>query len=121
MLSMRLVTDGHADSIGQRCGAPLDVSHTSGARTRHNAVMTEQMPAAGSRRLERSIVLALLSAEDGRRSPREQLAGELNADAQAFAAALERLSDAGLVCLDGADVWASDAARRFDELGLIGI
>jgi len=95
--------------------------HADCARTRHNAVMTEQPPAPGSRRLERAIVLALLGAQDGVRSPREQLAGELNADAVAFAAALERLSEAGLVCLDDAHAWASEAARRLDELGLIGI
>lgn len=83
--------------------------------------MTNQSPAAGSRRLERAIILQLLSDEGERRCSSAQLAVALNAEAQAFDAALRHLAEAGVVCLEGTEVWASAAARRLDELGLIGI
>jgi hypothetical protein len=90
--------------------------------------MHEQSRAVGDRRLERAIVLVLLSGDreslgaDG--EPRwscARLAAELGIEAQALQDALERLSHAGVVCLAGTEVWASRAARRMDELGLIGI
>jgi hypothetical protein len=90
--------------------------------------MHEQSRAVGDRRLERAIVLVLLSGDreplggDGEsRWSRAQLAAELGTEAQALQEALERLSQAGVVCLTGAEVWASRAARRMDELGLISI
>jgi Mn-dependent DtxR family transcriptional regulator len=83
--------------------------------------MTDRSPAAASRRLERAIILQLLSSEEEQRCSSEQLASALDAEAHAVEAALSRLADAGVVCLDGTEVWASAAARRMDELGFIGI
>jgi hypothetical protein len=90
--------------------------------------MREQAPAGGDRRLERAIVLVLLSGDgeslsgDGElRWSCVRLAAELGTEAQALQEALDRLSQAGVVCLAGTDVWASRAVRRMDELGLIGI
>jgi predicted transcriptional regulator len=75
----------------------------------------------GDRRLERAIVLHLLGEDRDRRLSREGLAAALGRDALALQPALERLADAGVVCLEGDDVRASAATRRIDELGLIGI
>jgi len=83
--------------------------------------MHEQSRAVGDRRLERVIILALLNADGERRWSCAELAAELGAEAQALQDALCRLSEAGVVCLAGTEVWASSAARRMDELGLIGI
>lgn len=83
--------------------------------------MSEPSPAAGSRKLERAIILQLLGEQDGQRCPSAQLASTLGLSAAALQQALDRLGEAGVVCVDGADVWASDAARRLDELGLISI
>jgi DNA-binding GntR family transcriptional regulator len=91
------------------------------ARTSHNACMSEQSPTAGSRKLERAIILQLLEDEHGRRSSSVQLASTLGAGTGALEQALRRLADAGVVCLDGGEVWASAAARRLDELGLLSI
>lgn len=76
---------------------------------------------AGERRLERAIVLALLDDEADRRWPRARLAAELGVEAASLARALERLSRLGVVCVTDEHVCASAAARRIDELGLIGI
>lgn len=77
--------------------------------------------AAPGARLERAIILQLLSGERERRSSSAELAAELGADAAAFQDALGRLSETGVVCLAGPDVWASPAAWRLDELGLIAV
>ncbi len=77
--------------------------------------------AAGERRLERAIILALLSEDAEQRWACTRLAAELGVDAEALAQALQRLSHAGVVCVAGAEVWASPAVRHIDELGLIGI
>jgi hypothetical protein len=76
---------------------------------------------AGERRLERAIVLTLVSDEPDRRWSYEQLAAELDVDAEPLARTLERLSRLGVVCLGEGAVWASTAVRRIDKLGLIGI
>jgi hypothetical protein len=76
---------------------------------------------AGERRLERAIVLALLGDDADRRSSRAQLEAELGVEAEPLARALERLSQLGVVCVADEHVCASPAARRIDELGLIGI
>ena len=76
---------------------------------------------ADERRLERAIVLALLSDEVDRRWPCARLAAELGIDAEALARTLERLCRLGVVCVEDEHVWASAAARRIDELGLIGM
>ncbi len=75
----------------------------------------------GGQRLERAIVLLLLA--DGHPQPwsRGQLNAELQADPPTLEQALDSLAQAGVVDLVGADVRASRAARRIDELGLIGI
>jgi predicted ArsR family transcriptional regulator len=75
----------------------------------------------GDERLERAIVLLLLSDGDPQAWSRAQLAAELQAEQAALERALERLTQAGVVDFAGPDARASDAARRIDELGLIGI
>jgi hypothetical protein len=76
-------------------------------------------PRADSAKLERAIVLQVLSEE--RRWSRTVLAAELGADATGLDSALAALHGQGVVCLAEDDVWASPAARRLDELELIGI
>jgi hypothetical protein len=73
------------------------------------------------RKLERAIVLALLSDEGEPRRPCAGLAAELDADTDVLLDAIRRLSDAGVVCHEGDRVWASPASRHLDELGLIAI
>jgi DNA-binding MarR family transcriptional regulator len=75
----------------------------------------------GARTLERVIVLTLLSEGGERRWSRAELAAELGVEVEALQDAVDRLSEAGVVCLAGTEVWASAAARRIDELRLIGI
>jgi DNA-binding GntR family transcriptional regulator len=73
------------------------------------------------RRLERAIVLALLNDEGEPRRPCARLAAELDADTHALREALGRLSEAGVVCQEGSEVWASRVSTHLDELGLIAI
>jgi hypothetical protein len=82
---------------------------------------SSEAASASERRLERAIVLTLVSDEPDRRWPYEQLAVELGVEAEPLARTLERLSQLGVVCLDEEAVWASAAVRRIDKLGLIGI
>jgi hypothetical protein len=85
--------------------------------------MAEESNAGGDaagRSLERAILLQLLSA-DSERHPRADLVARIGGAAQALDEALARLCEAGVICADGAEVWASRAARRVDELGLIAI
>jgi DNA-binding MarR family transcriptional regulator len=83
--------------------------------------MTEQSSAGADRRIERAIVLVLLSEKDEPRCSCAQLERALQADVSALERALERLSEAGLIGRAGAELWASSAARHLDELGLIAI
>jgi DNA-binding GntR family transcriptional regulator len=76
-------------------------------------------PRADGAKLERAIVLQVLSEE--RRWSRTELAAELGADATGLDSALAALHGQGVLCLAENDVWASPAARRLDELELIGI
>jgi DNA-binding GntR family transcriptional regulator len=76
-------------------------------------------PRADGAKLERAIVLQVLSEEQ--RWSRTELAAELGADATGLDSALAALHGQGVVCLAEGDVWASPAARRLDELELIGI
>lgn len=85
---------------------------------RHNRT---QVGSDEHRRLERAIVLELLSEDHDERWPREELAASLRADRSTFDAAVEGLSDEGVVLLDGEDVLASPCARRIDALELIGV
>lgn len=77
--------------------------------------------AAGGAKLERAIVLQLLSDGAERRWSRAELASELGADTTQLETALRALHAQGVLCLVEQDVWASPAARRLDELELIGI
>jgi len=82
---------------------------------------TGERPTGVEHKLERAIILQLLGEEGERRSSQAQLAVALGVEAQALREALERLSNAGVLCVAGNEVWASAAARRIDELGLIAI
>jgi hypothetical protein len=77
--------------------------------------------AAGGARLERAIVLLLLSDDLERRWSRAELGAELDAAASLLDAALRSLQQADVVWLVDEGVSASPAARRLDELELIGI
>jgi hypothetical protein len=77
--------------------------------------------AGGDSRLERAIVLELLSDdEQSGRSPAE-LGNALGADETELDAALRALRDAGVLDLDERRASPSAATRRLDELELIGI
>jgi hypothetical protein len=78
--------------------------------------------AAGDPRLERAIILALLDDEDPRRRwSRAELSEDLAADLQQLQEALDGLLGAGVICAGDELLWPSAAARRLDELELIGI
>lgn len=78
--------------------------------------------AAGSRTLERAIVLVLLSEDDGeRRWSRAELGEGMGVGQDQLATALRALLEAGVLEHEGDQVWPSSAARRLDELELIGI
>ena len=83
--------------------------------------MIEQSSASTDRRLERAIVLVLLSETDDSRYSCAQLARALGASAHALEHALGRLTETGLISRTGGELWASPAARHMDELGLIAI
>jgi DNA-binding GntR family transcriptional regulator len=83
--------------------------------------MTEQSSASTDRRLERAIVLALLSEKDESRYSCAQLARALGASVHALEHALGRLAETGLIGRADSELWASPAARHMDELGLIAI
>jgi hypothetical protein len=72
--------------------------------------------------LERAVLLALLGLGPGERTTPEQLAAQLlDAEPAQLRALIERLARASVVCVQDEEVWASAAARRIDELGLIAI
>lgn len=73
------------------------------------------------RRLERGIVLELLSEDHDERWSREDLATSLCVDRSVLDAAIERLRTDGVLLLDGEHVLASSCARRLDALELIGV
>jgi hypothetical protein len=72
-------------------------------------------------RLERAIVLQLLREDHDPGWAREELLAEIGAEAQAFEDALRRLDAEGVVHAAETQLRASRAARRIDELGLIGV
>jgi hypothetical protein len=82
---------------------------------------TDERSTGVERKLERAIILQLLVEDGEQRTQRTRLAAALGIEGEALERVLERLSDVGVVCLAGTDVWASAAARRIDELGLIGL
>lgn len=74
-----------------------------------------------SRRLERAIVLVLLSEDDGARQwSRAELGDGMGVQERELGAALNGLLGAGVLLRDEDRVWPSAAARRLDELELIG-
>jgi hypothetical protein len=78
--------------------------------------------AAEDARLERSIILQVLDDEHESMWSREELMRELEDDrSEVVEEALKRLEQEGLLGLSEEAVWASRAARRIDELGLIGV
>ena len=85
------------------------------------AEQSRERPAAVNVKLERAIVLQLLSVERASRRSRAWLAARLGCDAQVLEEAVRALCEVGVVCRHGAQVCASPAARRIHELGLIAI
>lgn len=78
--------------------------------------------AGGSRSLERAIVLVLLSEDDGEREwSRGELEEGMGVAQSELATALGGLLDTGVLRQQDDRVWPSSAARRLDELELIGI
>ena len=76
--------------------------------------------------LERAVILQLLRDDHERMWSREQLLTELDFDRseigrEVVEQALRRLEQEGVIGVSAAAVWASSAARRLDELGLIGV
>jgi len=82
---------------------------------------TGERSTGDERKLERAIIMQLLGEDGERRTQRAQLAAALGIESQALERAVGRLADAGVVCVDGTEVWASAAARRIDALRLIGL
>jgi hypothetical protein len=82
--------------------------------------------AADGTGLERAIVLQLLRDDRERMWSRAQLETELEADQsevgrEAVEEALRRLELEGVLGMSEDVAWASSAARRLDELGLISV
>jgi len=82
---------------------------------------SSESEAGAGRRLERAIVLQLLRDDREPRWSREELRAEIGAEALALEEAIGRLRAEGILGVEEARVWASRAARRLDELGLIGV
>ncbi|HEV2924906.1 MAG TPA: hypothetical protein VGW98_12780 [Solirubrobacteraceae bacterium] len=79
-------------------------------------------PRAGGRsRLERAIILQLLRDDRDAKRSRGELLIELGGEMPPLEEALGRLQDDGVVLVSDERVSASTAARRLDELGLIGV
>jgi hypothetical protein len=72
-------------------------------------------------RLERAIILQLLRDDHAPRWSREELMEELRSEAGPLEEALIRLDGEGVLGLSEDGAWASRAARRLDQLELIGI
>jgi hypothetical protein len=74
------------------------------------------------RRLERAIVLVLLSEDDGERQwSRAELCEGMGVEQGELAGALGGLLEAGVLQGEHDRVWPSPAARRLDELALVSI
>jgi hypothetical protein len=74
------------------------------------------------RRLERAIVLVLLSEDDGERQwSRAELGEGMGVSEDALATALAGLLGAGVLQGEGDRVWPSQATRRLDWLELVGV
>jgi hypothetical protein len=77
--------------------------------------------AGGGPRLERAIILQLLRDDRDANWSREELLEELGGEMPPLQDALVRLRGYGLLSIADQQVSASPAARRLDELGLIGV
>jgi DNA-binding Lrp family transcriptional regulator len=74
------------------------------------------------RRLERAIILVLLSEDDGRRQwSRAELSEGMGVSEDALNTALAGLLEAGVLQGEGDRVWPSPATRRLDRLELVGV
>jgi hypothetical protein len=74
------------------------------------------------RRLERAIVLVLLSEDDGeRRWSRAELCEGMGVAEEELALALHGLLSAGVLEEEQDRVWPSEATRRLDRLQLLGV
>ncbi|HEX5853942.1 MAG TPA: hypothetical protein VFY36_12725 [Solirubrobacteraceae bacterium] len=72
-------------------------------------------------KLERAIVLELLSGEDERVWSCAELAAAIGAPREAVEEAVRQLRDVGILDASANGVCATSAAVRLDALGLIGI
>jgi hypothetical protein len=77
--------------------------------------------AGGGPRLERAIILQLLRDDRDANWSREELLKELGGEMPPLEDALVRLRGDGVLSIADQQVSASPAARRLDELGLIGV
>jgi DNA-binding HxlR family transcriptional regulator len=82
---------------------------------------SSEPPAADGSRLERAIILQLLRDDRDPKWSHEALRAELAIDEHSLEEALRALGEEGVVCLAEEQAWASRAARKLDELELIGI
>jgi hypothetical protein len=82
---------------------------------------SKETRAVSGSRLQRAIVLALLRDDHEQRWSSAELATEMDAGAPVLAQALRALSEEGVLVISGEAAWASSAARRLDELGLISV
>jgi DNA-binding HxlR family transcriptional regulator len=72
--------------------------------------------------VERAVVLQVLRDDHEERWPRTELAGEVSDfEPAVLEEALRRLGRDGVLRREGDSVWAACAARRLDELELIGV
>src|SRR5262249_33301851 len=98
-----------------RCGVQEEVSSVTSGELEHSTD-------GETRRLERAVVIQLLRDDCAARGLVAALEREVSDFTPALLeGALARLEHAGVVCRAGESVWASRAARRLDELDLIGI
>jgi hypothetical protein len=72
-------------------------------------------------RLERAVILELLSGDGAQRRSLAELREALSAGVEELDAAVGALHAAGVLCLQDGLTWAAPAARRLDELELIAI
>jgi hypothetical protein len=82
---------------------------------------SSESPDRGGRRLQRAVVLELLSADSAEGLTTAQLAQALGADGGELDRALGGLAAAGVLESALGSVQASTATRRLDELELIAI
>ncbi len=83
--------------------------------------MSERSGRPATAKLERAIVLEVLAEEGGRGCSCSELAAALGVSGSEVEAAVRRLSDAGVLESSAERARAGPAARRLDELDLIGI